>query len=77
MMAVDIATQPVFAAGRPTELFPGDYVRISAAIPNYDVSLDGQRFLMVQPSARTNATPTQIVVVVNWFEELKRLAPIK
>jgi hypothetical protein len=28
---------------------------------------------MVQPSA--HATPTQIVVVVNWFDELKRLGP--
>ena len=26
MMAVDIATQPVFAAGRPILLFTGDYV---------------------------------------------------
>ena len=45
--------------------------------PNYDVSLDGQRFLMVQSSARKNATPTQIVVVVNWHDELKRLVPTK
>jgi hypothetical protein len=30
---------------------------------------------MVQPTARENASPTQIIVVVNWFGELKRLVP--
>jgi hypothetical protein len=30
---------------------------------------------MVQPSAHERATPTQIIVVLNWFEELKRLVP--
>ena len=77
MMAVDIATQPVFAPGRPRLLFTGDYVPASTTYPNYDVSRDGRRFLMVQPSAQENATPTQIIVVLNWFEELKRLVPTK
>ena len=30
---------------------------------------------MVQPSAQENATPTQIIVVLNWLDELKRLVP--
>ena len=77
VMAVDIATEPVFAAGKPRLLFTGDYMRTSRGIPNYDVSRDGRRFLMVQPSAQENATPTQIIVVLNWFEELKRLVPTK
>ena len=50
-------------------------MRRSDDIPNYDVSRDGRRFLMVQPSARENATPTQIIVVLNWHEEPKRLVP--
>ena len=74
MMAVDVATRPGFTAGRPTPLFAGDFVSSSTGFPNYDVSRDG-RFLMVQPSANETATPTQIIVVLNWFEELKRLAP--
>ena len=74
MMAVDIAAKPAFAAGRPTRVFAGDYVPASRD-PNYDVSRDGRRFLMVQPSAQENATPTQINVVFNWVEELKRLVP--
>jgi serine/threonine-protein kinase len=77
MMAVDIATQPAFARSRPRELFRGDYVPMAGPGSNYDVSRDGRRFLMIQRSARENATPTQIVVVLNWFEELKRLVPTK
>ena len=76
MMAVDVATRPGFTAGRPTPLFAEDFVSSSTGFPNYDVSRDG-RFLMVQPSANETATPTQIIVVLNWFEELKRLAPTK
>jgi serine/threonine-protein kinase len=75
MMAVDIATQPSFAAGKPRMLFEGQYVRTPATATNYDVSPDGQRFLMLKPSDQALAVPTQINVVLNWFEELKRRAP--
>jgi eukaryotic-like serine/threonine-protein kinase len=49
MMAVDIATQPSFSASTPRVLFAGDYLPATELITNYDVSRDGQRFLMVQP----------------------------
>jgi len=42
---------------------------------NYDVSPDGQRFLMVKPTTAQEAAPTQINVVLNWFEELKQRVP--
>ena len=44
---------------------------------NYAISPDGKRFLMSKvmgPTEETSA-PTQINVVLNWFEELKRLVP--
>jgi serine/threonine-protein kinase len=75
MMAVDVTTTPVFAAGRPRPLFTGNYVLAPTTFPNYDVSRDGRRFLMIQPSTRADATPAQIVVVLNWFDELKRVVP--
>lgn len=75
MIAVPVTSQPTFSAGKPTVLFEGDYLAspFPATGVTYDVSRDGQRFLMVkeEPSA------TQINVVVNWFEELKRLVPTK
>jgi len=75
MMAVDIATQPSFAAGKPRKLFEGPYLPTAATIQNYDVSLDGQRFLMLKPIEAAEAAATQINVVLNWFEELKQKVP--
>jgi hypothetical protein len=77
MMAVEIATKPGFAAGKPRVLFEGDYLPTPLAFPNYDVSADGQRFLMLKPSEQEAAAQTQIIVVLNWFEELKRVVPGK
>jgi hypothetical protein len=47
----------------------------TVAQPNYDISTDGQRFLMVKPAEQAQAAPTQINVVLNWFEELKQKVP--
>ena len=75
MMAVEIATQPSFSAGKPRALFGGRYEPTPATAPNYDVSPDGQRFLMIKPSEQEAGPATQINVVLNWFEELKRRVP--
>jgi Tol biopolymer transport system component/tRNA A-37 threonylcarbamoyl transferase component Bud32 len=75
MMAVEIATQPGFAAGTPRTLFEGRYETAMVPIDNYDVSPDGQRFLMLKPVEQEQAAPTQINVVLNWFEELKQKVP--
>ena len=56
-------------------LFEGQYLPTPATSPNYDVSPDGQRFLMLKPSEQAQAAPTQINVVLNWFEELKQKVP--
>jgi hypothetical protein len=74
MMAVDITTQPAFSAGKPRMLFEAPYVPTPATFPNYDVSPDGQRFLMLKPGEQAQAA-TQINVVLNWSEELKRRVP--
>ena len=42
---------------------------------SYDVSPDGQRFLMLKPANEPNAPPPQIIVVPHFDEELKRLVP--
>ena len=41
--------------------------------PTYDISPDGSRFLMIKES--TGPPQTEIIVIQNWFEELKRLVP--
>ncbi len=75
MMAVEITTQPNFSVGKPQMLFEGRYLPTPVTSPNYDVSPDGQRFLMLKPAEQAQAAPTQINVVLNWFEELKQKVP--
>jgi serine/threonine-protein kinase len=58
--------------GTPRVLFEGGFVQGSAR--SFDVGPDG-RFLMIE--ANDTATSASIVVVQNWFEDLKRLAPKK
>ena len=44
---------------------------------NWDLSADGQRFLMVKRDAATgeDAPSSEIIVVENWIEELKGMFP--
>jgi serine/threonine-protein kinase len=44
---------------------------------NYDISSDGQRFLVVKQVNVANALPPQLVVMQHFDEELKRLVPAK
>jgi eukaryotic-like serine/threonine-protein kinase len=76
VMAVDIATQPSFAVSKPHVLFEGAYMPAPGMVRNYDVFPDGRRFLMVKPTEPAQAAPTQINVVLNWFEELKQKVPV-
>ena len=50
MMAVNIATHPGFAAAKLRVLFEQQYLLTPTTSPNYDVSPDGQRFLMLKPT---------------------------
>jgi eukaryotic-like serine/threonine-protein kinase len=75
MMAVDVSTQPGFAASTPRMLFEGRYEHPPVPLHNFDVSPDGQHFLMLKPVDQEQAAPTQINVVLNWFEELKQKVP--
>jgi eukaryotic-like serine/threonine-protein kinase len=74
MMAVDVTTGLTFTAGRPRRLFDGRYARSTSLWPNYDVTGDGQRFLMVK-GVEEFTSPTQINIVLNWLEELKKRVP--
>jgi hypothetical protein len=56
-------------------LFEGAYLASTFPLTGvtYDVTRDGQRFVMVKEQT---ISANQINVVVNWFEELKRLVPL-
>ena len=70
MMVVEVATQPAFTASKPSELFQGRYLMYGPRAA-YDVTADGQRFLML----KVETSVAQLNVVMDWFEELKRMAP--
>jgi hypothetical protein len=49
---------------------------MSGTATAYDIHPDGKRFIMVSERKDAAATPRQQVnIVLNWFEELRRLAP--
>jgi len=76
---VSINTQPSVTFGSPM-LLPTNVPRpglISTNVRGYDLLPDG-RILTLVPDAESRATlRPEIRVVLNWFEELKRLVPVK
>jgi hypothetical protein len=85
-MRVSIAPGSTWTAGTPTELMKASPYGLGAnrdltPLPSrtYDVSRDGRRFLMIKnlETSAQPATAARIVVVRNWFEELKRLVSAK
>jgi hypothetical protein len=78
MMVVSVITSPELRASAPTALWEGNYTEGSGSscgmggvtASNYDVTPDGQRFLMVRDDDAAVAAK-QIVVVLNWAQELK------
>jgi serine/threonine-protein kinase len=68
IMGVDIATQPTFHASTPRAIVPA---KAMGNLAGYDVSPDGQRFLISQQS-NEGAQTELINVILNWSEELRR-----
>ena len=75
-MAVTIKTTPTFEIGPPRLLFEGPF-RIDGPFRGYDVSADGQRFLMVRAVERPPERVTQMVFVQNWFAELRARVSVR
>jgi serine/threonine-protein kinase len=77
MMTVAVQSTETFTYGAPTKLFDAPYwVRRGGR--SYDVSPDGQKFLMIKeapPSDGRADGPAHMVVVLNWLEELKARVP--
>jgi serine/threonine-protein kinase len=78
LMSARVTRGITLTAGKPLKLFEGRYYY--GAPPElaatYDVSPDGQRFLMIKPVTKTPAPPN-LIVIQNWTEELKRLVPTR
>jgi eukaryotic-like serine/threonine-protein kinase len=74
MMAVAVHSQDgTLAVGKPQFLFDGPFDATQNF--NFDISPDGKYFIMVETDPE--ATPSRLQIVLNWFEELKRVVPRK
>jgi serine/threonine-protein kinase len=72
MMAVDVTTGPALKLSSPRLLFEARYAYgAGITIPNFDVSRDGQRFLMVKPESGAG----RLNVVLNWFDQRAQGGP--
>ena len=71
IVAVSVRSGGSLRVGFPRVLFEGDFF-VGNHHPMYDVAADG-RFLMIRTP--DEELPRQIHIVLNWFEELRRLAP--
>jgi serine/threonine protein kinase/Tol biopolymer transport system component len=71
MMSVPIEATSEFRAAKPVQLFEGPYLPCCPGVPEYDVSLDGQRFIML---SEKQLVPTHLNVVLNWKATLPSLA---
>ncbi len=70
MLEVGIDTEPALRAGAPHLIFEGAYEGVVWGEPDYDVSPDGQRFLMIKS---TGPPPrAEMEVIVNWFDDVAR-----
>ena len=72
-MVVPVRLTPEFKAGNPKMLFEGRFMSGYQQVLRYDITPDGQRFVMVESEGESQ--PTEIIVVLNWFQELNRLVP--
>jgi serine/threonine protein kinase/Tol biopolymer transport system component len=70
---VDVRWEPNLLLGRPQRLFDNPYYLHAVNIRGYDISMDGREFLMVQGAPPIPDPATEIILVQNWLDKLKRL----
>jgi hypothetical protein len=67
LMVVGVSGGVNLALSPPRQLFEQRYVFQNISLSNYDISPDGQRFLMVKDDVGAG----RLNIVLNWLEELK------
>jgi serine/threonine-protein kinase len=69
LMAVDVTTRGTFSLGNRRPLFEGNYL-MNQNHTNYDVHPASGEFVTI----KSQGSPTELIVVLNWFEELRERA---
>jgi Tol biopolymer transport system component len=89
LMAVEVETEPTFKKVKTNSLFKTTDIGLDTRAMvqgHYDISPDGNRFLMLKnvetaeeesrAEETTASEPNKIIIVTNWFEELKKRVPV-
>lgn len=77
MMAAPVELSPSLSLGRVTKLFDWETPPRGVAGMRYDVSPVDGRFMMIKAATEGSDGTINISVILNWFEELKRLVPTR
>ena len=75
IMSVGVEPDGALHFGKPEVAVRGSYAAPFGLTRNYDISPDGKRFLLLKET--DEQSPPHVIVVLNWFEELKRLVPTR
>ncbi len=75
MQAVKVVTKPTFGILNKQRLFSVSGYFVTPWAQGYDVSADGQRFLMMRVGSSSGAVAVSLVLVQNFLGELQRRVP--
>jgi len=77
LMRVGVERGAQWTATTPTVVLTDGSVTMSGGLAgrNYDVSLDGQRFLVVKEATTPDAAPPELTVIQHFDALLQRLVP--
>ncbi len=71
--SASFSDDPSLELGSPEVLFEGPYINIPGY--SWDISPDGDRFLLVENPAQ-NEPLTKLVVITKFFDEIRRRLPV-
>jgi serine/threonine-protein kinase len=74
-IVVPVIPGPVFKTDSPRRLFRQE--RYAGAGGQFDISPDARRFITTRPVGAVTQRPDELIVVQNFFEELRAMAPVK
>jgi len=62
-----------FQPGKPEKLFEGNHFEMRAPLGSYDVTSDGQHFVMFQLTGGRTAAASGPTVALNWMDQVRQL----
>ena len=78
MFVVPVQSGTTLVAGRPQVLFEGAMIAPAVGSRTYDLAPDGRFIVILRAEEKTGSgTAPGLILVQNWFEELKRLLPTR